>query len=258
VALISEAFNRRYFPTENPLGRQIHIGPPSFLQIAPGANITDSVDVTIIGVVGDFKNAGLALPPEPQITVLYSQHPLVNYGFKDIVIRTASEPRLLAPEIRRQLRELDPDMPFAEVQTMEELVEAQTGPQRFTTVLLASFATAGLVLAVVGIYGVVSFLVAQRRQELAVRIALGASRVNVLWLVLKQGLQMATIGAAIGLLGAWATQRLTRGLLFNISPVDPATFAGAAVFLLAVAVLASAIPGVRVMSIDPVRTLRED
>jgi putative ABC transport system permease protein len=258
VALISEAFNRRYFPTENPLGRLIHIGPPSFLQIAPGANITDSADVTIIGVVGDFKNAGLALPPEPQITVLYSQHPLVNYGFKDIVIRTASEPRLLAPEIRRQLRELDPDMPFAEVQTMQELVEAQTGPQRFTTVLLASFATVGLVLAVVGIYGVVSFLVTQRRQELAVRIALGASRVNVLWLVLKQGLQMATIGAAIGLLGAWATQRLTRGLLFNISPVDPATFAGAAVFLLAVAVLASAIPGVRVMSIDPVRTLRED
>jgi hypothetical protein len=82
--------------------------------------------VTIIGVVGDFKNAGLALPPEPQIIVLHSQHPLVNYSFKDIVIRTASEPRLLAPEIRRQLRELDPDMSFAEVQTMEELVEAQT------------------------------------------------------------------------------------------------------------------------------------
>jgi putative ABC transport system permease protein len=123
---------------------------------------------------------------------------------------------------------------------------------------LASFATAGLVLAVVGIYGVVSFLVTERRQELAVRIALGARRVNVLWLVLKQGLQMATIGAAIGLLGAWATQRLTTGLLFNISPVDPATFAGAAVFLIAVAVLASAIPGVRVMSIDPVRALRED
>jgi putative ABC transport system permease protein len=257
VALISEGFKRRYFPTEDPSGRQIHIGPPPFLQIAPGA-LTDSADVTIIGVMGDFKNAGLALPPEPQITVLYSQHPLVNYGFKDIVIRTASEPRLLLPEIRRQLHELDPDMPFAEVQTMDEIVEAQTGGQRFTTILLASFAAAGLALAVVGIYGVVSFLVAQRKQELAVRIALGASRAHVLWLVLKQGLEMATFGAVIGLLGAWATQKLTSGLLFGVSPVDPVTFVGAAFFLLAVAAIASAIPGVRALGIDPARTLRQD
>ena len=258
VALISEAFKRRYFPTEDPTGRQIHIGPPPFLQIAPGANITDSADVTIIGVMGDFKNAGLALPSEPQITVLYSQHPLVNYGFKDVVIRTASEPRLLLPEIRRQLHELDPDMPFAEVQTMDEIVEAQTGGQRFTTILLASFAVAGLALAVVGIYGVISFLVAQRKQELAVRIALGASRAHVLWLVLKQGFEMATFGAVIGLLGAWATQKLISGLLFGVSPVDPVTFAGAAFFLLAVAGIASAIPGARALGIDPARTLRQD
>jgi predicted permease len=258
VALISEGFKRRYFPTEDPTGRQIHIGPPPFLQIAPGVNITDSADVTIIGVMGDFKNAGLALPPEPQITVLYSQHPLVNYGFKDVVIRTAAEPRLLLPEIRRQLHELDPDMPFAEVQTMDEIVEAQTGGQRFTTILLASFAAAGLALAVVGIYGVVSFLVAQRKQELAVRIALGASRARVLWLVLKQGLEMATFGAVIGLLGAWATQKLTSGLLFGVSPVDRVTFAGAAFFLLAAATIASAIPGARALGIDPARTLRQD
>jgi ABC-type antimicrobial peptide transport system permease subunit len=179
-------------------------------------------------------------------------------GFKDMVIRTASEPRLLLPEIRSQLHELDPDMPFAEVQTMDEVVEAQTGSQRFTTILLTSFAATGLVLAVVGIYGVVSFLVTQRKQELAVRIALGASRATVLWLVLKQGLKMATIGAAIGLLGAGATQKLTRGLLFGISPVDPVTFAGAAVFLLTVAAIASAIPGARVLTIDPAPTLRQD
>jgi predicted permease len=258
VALISEEFKRRYFPTEGPVGRQLHIGPPPSLQIAPGANVTDSADVTIIGVAGDFRNAGLASPPEPQITVLYSQHPLVNYSFKDIVIHTATEPHVLEPEIRRQLHALDPDMPFAEVKTMDEVVEAQTGGQRFTTILLTSFAAAGLLLAVVGIYGVVSFLVAQRRQELAVRIALGASRLSVLCLVLKQGLQMATIGAAIGLFGAWAAQKLTSGLLFGISPVDPVTFAGAAIFLLAVAAVASAIPGARVMSIDPARALRQD
>jgi putative ABC transport system permease protein len=258
VALISMEFNRRYFPNEDPVGQKIHIGPPQFLRMSPGENVTDAADVTIIGVVGDFKNAGLALPPEPQITVLYSQHPLVNYGFKDIVIRTASEPHLLGPAIRGQLHEMDSDMPFAEEQTIDELVEGQTGSQRFATVLLALFALAGLALAVVGIYGVVSFLVAQRRQELAVRMALGASPVNVLWLVLKQVLKMAATGAGIGLFGAWAAQQLMSGLLFGISPRDPATFAGAAAFLLVIAAIASVIPGARIMRIDAAEALRQD
>jgi putative ABC transport system permease protein len=258
VALIGEEFKRRYFATEDPIGRKIHIGPPQLLQIAVEENVTDDVDVTIIGVIGDFKNAGLALAPQPQITVLYSQHPLVNGGFKDIVIRTASEPHLVESEIRSQLRALDSDMPFAEVQTIDELVERQTGGQRFTTVLLASFAVAGLALAVVGIYGVVSFLVAQRKQEMAVRMALGASRANVFWLVLKQALEMAAFGAVIGLFGAWASQRLTSGLLFGVSPVDPVTFTGAAFFLLAIAAIASAIPAARVLLIDPAGALRQD
>ena len=258
VALISEEFKRRYFATEDPIGRKIHVGPPQFLQIAPEENVTDDVDVTIIGVIGDFKNAGLALAPQPQITVLYSQHPLVNGGFKDIVIRTASEPHLVESEIRSQLRALDSDMPLADLQTIDELVERQTGGQRFTSVLLASFAVAGLALAVVGIYGVVSFLVAQRKQEMAVRMALGASRINVLLLVLKQALEMAALGAVIGLFGAWASQRLTSGLLFGVSPVDPVTFTGAAFFLLAIAAIASAVPAARVLLIDPAGALRQD
>jgi putative ABC transport system permease protein len=258
VALISQEFNRRYFPTEDPIGRKIHIGPPPSLHIPRGENTSDDTDVTIVGVVGDFKNAGLAHSPDPQITVLYAQHPLVNYGFKDIVIRTVADPSPLVPEIRTQLRELDSDLPFADVHTMDELVQAETGGQRFTTVLLSCFAAAGLALAVVGIYGVISFLVTQRMQELAVRIALGASRANILWLVLRQGLEMAAIGAAIGLAGAWSTQKLTSGLLFGISPVDPLTFAGGAAFLLAVAAIASAIPSARVMHIDPAQMLRQD
>ena len=258
VALISEEVKRRYFAAEDPIGRRIHIGPPQFLQIAAEDDVTDDADVTIIGVIGDFKNAGLALAPQPQITVLYSQHPLVNGGFKDIVIRTASEPHVVESEVRSQLRALDSDMPLAEVQTIDELVERQTGGQRFTTFLLASFALAGLALAVVGIYGVVSFLVAQRKQEMAVRMALGASRINVLRLVLKQALKMAAIGAVIGLLGAWASQKLTGRLLFGISPLDPLTFAGAALFLLAIAAIASAIPAARVLRIDPAAALRED
>jgi putative ABC transport system permease protein len=258
VALISQQLARRYFPAEDPLGRRIHIGPPQFLHIPPGADITDSADVIIIGIMGDIRNSGLASPPEPQIVVLYSQHPLVNYGFKDIVVRTAANPRLLVPEITAQLHAMDSDMPFAQVQTIDEIVEQQTGGQRFTTLLLGLFAAAGLVLAAVGIYGVVSFLVAQRRRELAVRLAVGASAGNVLWLVLKEGLQMAAIGASMGLIGVWASQKLIARLLFGISPVDPVTFAGSAVFLIAVVMVACWAPAWRAARVDPCTALRAE
>jgi putative ABC transport system permease protein len=258
VALIGEEFKRRYFPVEDPVGKQIHIGPPQFLKIPVGGNNSDDADVTIVGVIGDFKNRGLALSPDPQIVVLYCQHPLVNYGFKDVVIRTAAEPSRLAPAIGRELHAIDPDLPFADVHTIDQLVEQQTNGERFTTILLSSFAIAGLVLAVVGIYGVISYLVTQRTHELAVRMALGANRANVLWLVVRQGIGMAAIGAAIGLGGSWATQKLTSGLLFGISPVDLVTFAGGAIFLLAVAGIASAIPAARVMGIRPAEALRQD
>ena len=144
------------------------------------------MDVTIIGVIGDFKNAGVALAPQPQITVLYSQHPLVNGGFKDIVIRTASEPHLVESEIRSQLRALDSDMPLAEVQTIDELVERQTGGQRFTTVLLASFAVAGSGARGCGHLwrGVFSRRATQAGDGGA--DGTGCEPVNVLWLVLKQ------------------------------------------------------------------------
>jgi len=240
------------------MGRRIHIGPPQFLQIPPGANTTDSTDVTIVGVMGNFRNNGLAAPPEPQIVVLYSQHPLVNYGFKDVVVRTASDPHLLIPEITRQLHTMDSDMPFAQTKTIDELVEVQTGSQRFTTLLLGLFAAAGLVLAAVGIYGVVSFLVAQRKRELAIRVAVGASVSNVLWLVLRQGLRMALIGAAIGLTGVLAAQKLLNGLLFGISAIDPMTFAGAALFLMIVVTVACWVPAWRAARVDPCIALRAD
>lgn len=258
VALISEEFRRRYFPAEDPIGRTLHIGPPPFLGIAPGVNTTDSADVEIIGVIGNFRNSGLARPSEPQIVVLFSQQPVVNYGFKDILIHTAAEPHSIVPTVERELHNLDADMPFAQVQTMNELVEQQTGGQRFSTFLLAMFAAAGLGLAVIGIYGVVSYLVAQRRQEIAVRLAVGANPTDVLWLIVRQGLRMAATGAAIGLFGSWAARQLTSELLFGISPVDPLTYAGATIFLLTVAAIASAVPGVRAMRIDPAHALRQE
>jgi ABC-type antimicrobial peptide transport system permease subunit len=212
----------------------------------------------VVGVIGDFKNSGLAAPAEPQILGLYAQHSLVNYGFKEIVIRTASEPHLLAPEIAHQLHQLDPNMPFAEVQTIDELVDDLTGEQRFTTVLLALFALAGLALAVVGVYGVISYLVAQRTREMAIRLAIGARPSSIFLLVLRQGMRITLIGAMVGLLGALAASRLMSGLLFEISPADPLTFAGGAVFLLMVALMASAIPGARAMRIHIVGALGQE
>jgi putative ABC transport system permease protein len=149
-------------------------------------------------------------------------------------------------------------MPFAQVKTIDELVEQQTGSQRFTTALLALFAAAGLLLAAVGIYGVVSFLVAQRKRELAIRVAVGASVADVLWLVLKEGVTMAAIGASIGLLGVWAAQKLLNGLLFGISAVDPVTFAGAALFLLTVVMIACWVPAWRASRVDPCVALRAE
>jgi len=259
VAVINQEFSRRYFPNSDPIGQQVHIGPPKFLQIdAEAASTVDNADVTIVGVIGDFRNRGLALAPQPQIIALYSQQPIVNYGFKDIVVRSASAPRMLAGEIANELHRLNPDMPLAEVQTFDELVQRQTGDKRFTTFLLTSFAIVGLILAVVGVYGVVSIVVSQRKHELAVRIALGSTRGNAVALVLGQALRTAAIGTVLGLLGALAVQRLIRGFLFQVSPVDPITFVGGALFLLVVATVASLVPALRALRIDPAQLLRQE
>jgi predicted permease len=258
VVLVSQEFVRRYLALQDPIGVRIHIGPPAFLNIPPRADITDSSDATIIGIIGDFRNNGLASPPVPQIIVLYSQHPLVTYGFRDIVVHTAADPHTMISEITRQLHSMDANLPFAQAHTIEEAVKQLTGSQRFTTALLGLFAAIGLALAAVGIYGVVSFLVAQRQRELAVRAAVGASVGNVLWLVLKQGLRMALIGVSIGIVGAWAAQKIISGLLFGISPLDPLTFIGAAAFLLVVVFVACWTPAWRAARVDPCLALRAE
>ena len=258
VALISEEFARRYFPSVEAVGQRVHIGPPTgLLNIPPGANTMDSSDVTVIGVMGNMRTDGLAGTVQPLIVGLYSQHPYVNYGFKDIIIRTAVAPHSVEPAIRSALHELDADMPFAEVQTIDELIAQQTGSQRFTTILLTLFTAAGLLLAIVGVYGVMSFLVTQRTHEMAVRVALGATRANVLALVLRQGLKLAAIGSVVGVAGALAIRQVMSQMLFGISAADPATLGFAAATLVAVAAIACAVPGMRAMRVDPARALRQ-
>lgn len=201
-------------------------------------------------------NRGLALPPGPEIVGLYRQIPALNYGFKNLIVRTALDPLQLSEPIRRQLHSLDANLPFAEVSTMDEIMSAETTDRRYTTGLLLLFAAFGMVLAVMGVYGVVSYLAMQRTNEIGLRMALGAQRGDVLWLVVKQGLWMAVIGAVAGLVGAWLLRQTVAQLVFGISPADPMTFCIAALLLIAFALAASLIPARRATKIDPMAALR--
>jgi putative ABC transport system permease protein len=251
VALINQAFADRYFPGEDPIGKQIRMGLNPIL-----ASSAASTPFTIVGVIGNFMNRGVALPPLPHVTTLARQTPLLNVGFKNLIVRTSLDPLQLAPPIRRELHALDANLPFAEVSTLEQIMEQQTADRRYTTGLLALFAVFGAVLAGIGVYGVVSFLVAQRTSEIGVRMALGAQREDVLWIVMKQGLTMATVGAVIGLFGAWVLRQFVAQLVFGISPADPATFLGASLLLILFAAMATYIPARRAAKVDPMVALR--
>jgi predicted permease len=251
VALVNQAFADLYFPTEDPDGKQIRMGSDPIL-----ASSGSTVAYTIVGVIGNSMNRGLALPPLPHITTLFRQTPDLNAGFKNLIVRTSLDPMQLAQPIRKQLHSLDADLPFAEVSTMEQIMERQTADRRYTTGLLALFAAFGVLLAAIGVYGVVSYGVAQRTSEIGLRMALGAERADVLWMVIQQGLGMAMVGAITGLAGAWILRQVIAKLLFGISPADPRTFVAAALLLIALAAAASFVPARRASKVDPVVALR--
>jgi len=257
VALVNEEFVRRYFPNQDPVGRQIHPGPPPGVPAVPLQDFgSSSRNITIAGVVRNFMNRGMSLPPGPQLFSLYRQLPELNFGFKDIVVHTATNPESIVPAVARELKSLDADIPLGEIRSMEAHMSSYTADTRFITVLLGLFAVLGTILAVVGAYGVIAYLVAQRTQELGVRIALGAGSGDILWLVLRYGLFIGLAGVALGLAGAMAGRRFLARFLYGVSESDPFTLLGAAILLLLVVVAASAVPARRAMRIDPVQALR--
>ena len=251
VALVNQEFVRTYFPAEDPIGKQIRLSVAQ--QLRSGS--ADEV-FTIVGVTGNTMNRGPALPPMPHFTTLFRQTPDLNVGFKTLIVRSALDPLQLAASIREQLRSLDANLPFAEVATMDELIEQQTADRRYTTGLLVLFAVLGLLLAGIGVYGVVSYVVAQRTSEIGLRLALGAQRVNVVWLVLREAIGMAAVGAVAGLIGAWLFRKAAAQLVFGVSPADPITFLSSAAVLIALAVAACLIPARRAIRIDPMMALR--
>jgi predicted permease len=257
VAIVNEEFVRRYFPNQDPIGRQIHPGPPPGVPAVPLQDFGSlSRNITIAGVVRNFMNRGMALPPGPQLFALFRQLPGLNFGFKDIVVRTATNPESIVPAVARELKSLDADIPLGEIRSMEAHMSSHTADTRFITVLLGLFAALGTILAVVGAYGVIAYLVAQRTQEFGVRIALGAGSRDILWLVLQHGLFIGLAGVTLGLAGAMAGRRFLARFLYGVSESDPFTLVCAAVLLLLVVVVASAVPARRAMRIDPVQALR--
>jgi putative ABC transport system permease protein len=242
VAIINEAMARRYFSDEDPIGKRI---TNSDSQTGPW--------LTIIGIVGDVHTHGLSDEGYPQMYAHSAQQP--GRAFT-LVARSSSDPTSLASGIRSQIRQLDPLLPLYNIRPMEQLVADSLARPRFNMLLITIFAVLALVLASVGIYGVVSYSVTQRHHEIGVRMALGAKQSDILRMVVSQGLKLAGAGVAVGLAASFALTRSMSSLLFGVSATDPVTFAGVAVLLTLVALAACYIPARRATRVDPMIALR--
>jgi predicted permease len=259
VAIVNQSFAKRFFPDQDPIGRRIEVGAPARLLAEDEWMGSQRVTVTVVGTMRDNRDQGLTLPVAPQLIGLFRQMPKgVNSGFKDLLVRSDLAPQFVESSIEQQLHALDPRIPLSEKLTMSELIGSMTAVKRFTGVILAAFAGIGLLLAVIGIYGVAAYLVAQRTQEIGIRLALGAPRGAVVWLVSSQGLHMALAGVTIGLLGTVLAARSMASLLYGVSALDPLTLITASVVLVAIAVAACALPARRAAKIDPMQALRAE
>ena len=238
VVVISDLLARQVFPNEEPLGKR--------LVMAMGNDPFE-----IIGIVGDIRHRGLEGNARPAMYLPTNQSPWMN-----IVVRTTTDPTSLAAPIRKEVRAIDPDQPVAAVRTMEEWVGRAVSAPRYRTGLLALFAFVALVLASTGIYGVMSYSVTQRTHEIGVRMALGARRLDVLKLVVRQGMTLVVIGVALGVAAALALTRVMSTLLFGMTAKDPVTFVAVAALLTFVAFVACYLPARRATKVDPLVALR--
>jgi putative ABC transport system permease protein len=245
VAMINARMAREYFPRESPVGKRIMFGHPSATS-APKW-------MTIVGVVGDTRLYGLANPSRLEIYIPFRQ----NAGdHMSLVVKSAVDPAALASSIRAVVAEIDKDQPIFGISTMNQVVLNSVSTRRITLILLGLFSTLALVLAAIGIYGVISYSVAQRTHEIGIRMALGAQNKDVLRMVLTQGVKIAGTGVAIGMAASFGLTRLMTKLLFSVSAADPLTFAAVATGLALVAMLACYIPARRTLRVDPMIALR--
>jgi putative ABC transport system permease protein len=242
--ILGKLFADRLFPGENPLGQRIRPSPADPFY-------------TVVGVAANVKNSGLSSSDEPEYYLLRRNVP-EDWGQSSVLILESSVPsQALAPWVRSQIANIDPTVPV-EIQTMNERISKLADGPRFEAALLGFFALTGLTMAVIGLYGLTSYIAQRRTQEIGVRMALGADRSDILRLIAWEGLRLILFGGALGLAGAFAAGRLLRNLLFTIDSHDPATFAGVAVLLGIVAMAATLIPARVAMRVDPMIALRCD
>lgn len=248
VALISETVAHRYWPHENPLGKHLTV----LARVYSGQSAGAAPSVTIVGVVKDRRGYDL-WEPRADIYVPFDQHP-VSWAYLDV--RTAVPPLTVVPSIREEVLSIDKEQPLNEVMLLSEQVAQTYGTLRFPMTLVWIFAALALLLSAIGIFGVMSYTVSRRTQELAIRMALGADRSTMLRLVLREGLRMTLIGVGIGLVAALALSRVMAGYVYGIKATDPLTFAAASLLLMLAALAACYIPARRAMNVDPMRALR--
>jgi predicted permease len=238
---------RRYWPNQEVLGKRFKWGPEE----------SSRTWITVVGVVANLKQNNLAAEISPGVYLPIPQMPQDSsiHGFY-LAIRTTSDPTAIVPNLRQIVRSLDPEMPLFQVRPMEEVLSASVAPRRFNMLLLAAFAGLALLLASIGIYGVMSYSVSQYTHEIGIRMALGARASDVLQLIVRQGMALVLIGLAVGAAGALALTRVMRSLLFDVKPWDPLTLTSVSALLAAVAFAASYIPARRATRVDPMIALR--
>jgi putative ABC transport system permease protein len=241
VVIVNDAFAHRFWPNENPIGKSIVVGR--------GPDRSE-----VVGVSGDVKNKGLAQEAQAQI---YVPFPQLAWANMNLLVRTSMSPESATSAVRAQIASVDPDQPIDKVQTVEELVEDSRSQSRFTMLLLGAFSVAALALAVIGIYAVLAYSVAGRRQEMAIRMALGAGRADILRLVVRQGLVMAASGIGLGLVVALLMTRLMSSMLYKVSEYDLTTFALVPMLFLVIGMVASYLPAQRATRVAPAEALRE-
>jgi len=250
VAIVNEAFAKRFLPGVDPLTQRLIIE-----ELVPGQpRLGAPFEWQIVGVTRSVRNAGPRREME-EIAVPYEQSP---WPATTVAVRTAVDPESLRNTMAAIVTSMDPDLPMADVKTMDQIVDESLASDRFSAVLFGSFAALALLLAAVGVYGVMSFTVAQRTHEIGLRMALGAGRLDVLRGVLGEGLGTALLGIALGSLGAYGVGRVMQGMWYEVGAMDPIAFGAVAALLLMSATVACLIPARRAASVDPMVALRED
>jgi predicted permease len=236
--VVSRELVRTFFPEGDALGKRIGLGDEWW---------------TIIGVVGDVKQSGLTQPSRPELFIPYTSYPADGMT---LVVRASSDPSEMTAAVRREVQAVDPNQPVYNVRTMEEVIDLSIANRRLNMTLLTIFAALATLLAVVGIYSVMSYLVTQHTREIGIRVALGASRANILKLVLGQGLALTLVGVCVGALAAFGLTRLMSSLLYGVEGSDPLTYVSVSMLLTLVALVACYVPARRATKVDPLVALR--